>query len=94
MAKEPNDLVLRILQEIQRTQAEHGHLLDQHTREFAKLSIGQKEIRESIVTALGLSAHANVRNDLMEDRLGKIEGAIEELDDLKARVSRLESHET
>ena len=94
MAKEPNDVVVRILREIQKTQADHSRLLDEHTREFAKLATGQKEIRESIVTALGLSAHANVRNDLMEDRLGKIEAAIDEIDDLRARVSRLESHET
>jgi len=84
MAREPNDLVLRILKEIQKTQA-------QHSREFEQLKIGQKEIRESVVTALGLSAHANVRVDVMDDRIGKIDAMIEELEQLKARVTHLET---
>jgi hypothetical protein len=86
MATPTEDLVLRILRDIQGTLAEHG-------RKLSGLESGQKEIRESIVTALGLSAHANVRNDLMEDRLGKLETMIDEVADLQARVSRLESQE-
>ena len=93
MAKEPDDVVVRILREIQATLGNHGRALGHHTRELEKLGIGQKEIRESIVTALGLSAHANVRNDLMEDRIGKLEAMIDEFEDLRTRVSRLESHE-
>jgi hypothetical protein len=93
MAKEPEDVVVRILREIQATLGHQGRTLDHHTRELEKLGVGQKEIRESIVTALGLSAHANVRNDLMEDRIGKIEAMIDEFENLKARVSRLESQD-
>jgi hypothetical protein len=93
MAKEPNDVVVRILREIQTAVADHGRMLEQHTRYFEKLDIGQQEIRGSIVTAPWLSAHANVRNDLMEDRLEKLESAYGEIDELKARVKRLESHE-
>ena len=55
MAREPNDLVLRILKEIQKTQA-------QHSREFEQLKIGQKEIRESVVTALGLATWGIVQS--------------------------------
>jgi hypothetical protein len=54
MAREPNDIVVRILREIQKTQAEHSADLE-------KLEVGQQEIRGSIVTAPWLSAHANVR---------------------------------
>jgi hypothetical protein len=93
MADEPDNLVVRILREIQGAQKDHGRLLEAHTREFERLRNGQKEIRESIVTALGLSAHANVRNDVMEDRIGKLESMIDELAELRERVSRLETHE-
>jgi hypothetical protein len=48
MATETENLVLHILQDVQRT-------LANHTREFERLRNGQNEIRESIVTALGLS---------------------------------------
>jgi ubiquinone biosynthesis protein UbiJ len=86
MATPTEDLVLRILKDIQGTLSDHG-------RQLSALRSGQNEIRESIVTALGLSAHANVRNDTMEDRLGKLEALVGDVDTLKERVSRLESHE-
>ncbi len=84
MATPTEDLVLRVLRDIQGTLADHG-------RKLSKLENGQNEIRESIVTALGLSAHANVRNDLMEDRLGELEARMGRLDELDARVRRLEA---
>ena len=93
MAKEPNDLVVRILREIQAAQANQGKTLDEHTREFQKIRSSLTEIRESLVTALGLGAHANVRNDLMENRLGELEARIGKLDELDARVRRLETEE-
>ena len=93
MAKEPNDLVVRILREIQAAQANQGKALDGHTREFQKIRSSLTEICESRVTALGLGAHANVRNDLMENRLGELEARIEKLDELDARVRRLETEE-
>ncbi len=86
MATPTEDLVLRVLQDIQGTLAEHG-------RKLTRLESGQNEIRESIITALGLSAHANVRNDLMEDRLGRLEAMIEEFEYLKTRVDRLETED-
>ena len=85
MATPTEDLVLRVLRDIQGTLAEHG-------RKLGRLESGQNEIRESIVTALCLSAHANVRNDLMEDRLGDLENRIGRLE-LATRVKRLESEE-
>jgi hypothetical protein len=86
MATPTEDLVLRILKDIQGTLADHG-------RKLSKLESGQNEIRESIVTALGLSAHANVRNDLMEDRIGRLESMIDDLADLRSRVERLEAED-
>ena len=84
MATPTEDLVLRVLRDIQGTLAEHG-------RQLSRLENGQDEIRESIVTALGLSAHANVRNDKMEDRLVQLEARNATIDDLIARLERLES---
>jgi ubiquinone biosynthesis protein UbiJ len=86
MATPTEDLVLRVLQDIQGTLADHG-------RKLSRLESGQNEIRESIVTALGLSAHANVRNDQMEDRLEKLEAMAGEVAELRARVARLETHD-
>jgi hypothetical protein len=45
MATPTEDLVLRVLQDIQGTLADHG-------RKLSRLESGQNEIRESIVTAL------------------------------------------
>ena len=86
MATPTESLVLRILQDIQGELVEHG-------RKLARLESGQNEIRESIVTALGLGAHANVRNDSMEDRLGRLETLKDEVERLKSRVDRLETEE-
>ena len=86
MATPTEDLVLRILSEIQGTLADHG-------RKLARLESGQNEIRERVVTALSLGAQANVRNDLMEERLGELEARVGKLDELDARVRRLETEE-
>ncbi len=86
MATPTEDLVLRVLRDTQGTMAEHG-------RKLAKLESGQSEIRESIVTALRLSAHANVRNDLIGDRLGDREARIGRVNELDERIRRLETEE-
>jgi hypothetical protein len=39
MANRPEDVVLRILREIQTTQVDHGRALAQHSREFGKLDL-------------------------------------------------------
>jgi hypothetical protein len=93
MAKAPEDLVLRILRDIQATLTEHGRYHEEHKREFERIRSSFKEMRESMVTGLGLAAHANVRNDLMEDRIGNLEAKIVEIENLKARVERLETEQ-
>ena len=59
MAKQPDDLVLRILKQIQATQAEHGKRFDQVERRL-------DEIHDGMITALGLASHANVRQDTFQ----------------------------
>jgi hypothetical protein len=81
MAKQPDDLVVRILRDIQGTLADHTRVLDDHTERFERLERQATDINEGMVTALGLAGHAHVRQD----------GLQKEIDDLKRRVKRLES---
>ena len=73
MAGEPDNVVLMLLREIRSTQDEHGGRLEH-------IETRVDEMHDSMVTALGLAAHANVRHDTVEKRLT----------DLTKRVERLE----
>ena len=57
MAREPNDLVLRMLREIQTTLAEHTRRFEAIDGRFDSLERGMREVRESTITALGLAGH-------------------------------------
>jgi hypothetical protein len=85
MATPTENLVLQTSKDIEGTLSDHG-------RQLSALQSGENEIR-GIVTALGLAAHANVRSDMMEDRLGKLEALVSDVDSLKERVTRLEWQE-
>jgi hypothetical protein len=74
MAKQPEDLVLRILRDIQATLADH-------TNRFDRLEQRADDVRDGMVTALGLAGHAHVRDDSMR----------KEIEDLKKRIKRLEA---
>ncbi len=74
MAKQPDDLVIRILRDIQST-------LSDHTKRFEHIEERLDEVREGMLTALGLSSHAHVRNDSMK----------KDINELKKRVKRLET---
>ena len=91
MAKTPEDMVVRLLQQIQATQAEHTRRFDEHDRRFEKLDKGFEEYRESVVTALGFSAHANVRHNTVDERLDELISRVENIESLAARVERLET---
>ena len=76
MPDDESNLVLRLLREM-RT------VLDQHSQQLEGIGRLEKQIEtlhESIITALGFAAHANVRHD----------SAQRQIDDLTARVERLE----
>jgi hypothetical protein len=53
MAKQPDDLVLRILKEIRQTLADHGRTLHEHGRRFDQVDRQLDEIHRGMVTALG-----------------------------------------
>ena len=56
MAKQPDDLVLRILNDIQATQADHS-------KQFEEIQLQLEELHDGMITSLGLASHAHVRHD-------------------------------
>jgi len=81
MAKQPEDLVVRILRDIQTTLSEQSKMLTDHTKRFEHLEQRFDDVHEGMLTALGLASHAHVRDDSMK----------KDINDLKKRVKRLEA---
>jgi hypothetical protein len=81
MAKQPEDLVVRILRDIQATLAGHTKVLAGHTERFEHLEQRFDDVHDGMLTALGLASHAHVRDD----------GLKKDINDLKKRVKRLET---
>jgi hypothetical protein len=80
MAKQPDDMVIHILQQIQATLADHGRMHEEHRQAFVRIERRLEEALDSSITAIGLASHANVRHGSVQ----------EEIADLKKRVERLE----
>ena len=76
----PDNLVLRILNEIQGSLAEHGRSLAEHGRRFDRVDRRLDEIHEAMIASLGLATHAHVRHDAIQ----------KEIDTIKKRLKRLE----
>ncbi len=76
MAGEPDNVVLMPLREIRAAQDAHGRRL-----EHIETRIG--EMHDSMVTGLGLAAHANVRHDSVEKRLTDPAKRVERLEKKK-----------
>jgi hypothetical protein len=74
MAKQPENLVLRILKEIQQTLAEHGRRFDQLDRRL-------EDIHRGMVTALGLGTNAHVRHDTVQKELDGIKKRLKRLEE-------------
>ena len=90
MAKEADDAVVPILRQIQSTLAEHGRLLTEHNKSFARIEVQLSEMNESMVSALGLAAHSNVRHEGVQRRIEELSERVERLEELRSRVERLE----
>jgi hypothetical protein len=82
MAREPDNLVLTILREIQATQGAHGRDLETIKSDLRRQGVKIDELFESSTMALGLAGHANIRHDSLERRL----------DDLVRRLEQLEKN--
>ena len=77
---EPENHTLVLLREIRETVSGIARVQDEHGRGLEHIETRVDEMHDSMVTALGLAAHANVRHDTVEKRLT----------DLTKRVERLE----
>ena len=73
MAKQPEDLVLRILRDIQAT-------LAGHTKKFGNIEQRLDEIHEGMITALGLAGHAHVRSDGIKKEIDGLKRRIKRLE--------------
>ena len=80
MANGPDDLVIRILREIQGTLSEHTQRFDRMDGSLMHIEKRLDEVNQGMITSLGLAGHAHVRQD----------GVQKELDELKQRIERLE----
>jgi hypothetical protein len=80
MASEPDNLVLTLLREMRTAISDIRATQDEQSRRLIHIETRVDEMHESMITGLGLAAHANVRHDGVEKRLA----------DLTKRVERLE----
>jgi len=80
MAKQPEDLVVRILRDIQHTLADHSRQFGEIRQQFVHVDRRFDELNDGMITSLGLASHAHVRQD----------GIQKEIDNLKKRIKRLE----
>jgi len=98
MAKDPGDLTIQILRDIQNKLSEHDRHFEQIDRRFERMQqqmdyrfdgVERKigELIDSTAKALGTAAIANVRHDSASQHFAEMEL---ELRDLRARLQRLE----
>ena len=80
MAKEPDNLVLKMLREIRSTLDKHEERFDKMDKRFDKLDKKLDDMAGGLTYSLGFSMQANLRH----------EGVRQKLDALEQRVERLE----
>jgi hypothetical protein len=80
MAKEPDNLVLKMLQEIRARLDKHEERFDRMDRRFDDLDRMLDDMAGSLTYSLGFSMQANVRHESVQRKL----------DTLEQRVKRLE----
>ncbi len=78
MAKEPDNVVLKMLRDIREILGEHTKRFDEHDRRFDDLHKAIEDWKET--TGVGFAAHANIRTDALE----------KEIAELKRRIDRIE----
>jgi uncharacterized protein (UPF0335 family) len=80
MAKEPEDMVVRLLRDIQSGIASQGKDISSMRDELRRQGVKIDELFESSTMALGLAGHSNVRHETVQ----------KQLEDLTKRIERLE----
>jgi hypothetical protein len=69
MAKQPEDLVVRILRDIQSTLADHTKVLADHGKRFEHIEERFDDLQDGMIAALGLGSHARVRDESMKKEI-------------------------
>jgi hypothetical protein len=80
MAKEPDNLVMKMLIEIRGRLDKHEERFDKIDKRFDQVDKKLEDMSETLAYSLGISMHANVRH----------EGVQKKLDALEQRIKRLE----
>jgi len=74
MAKEPEDLTLRLLREIRSKQDEHGAILERLDHDF-------QEMRHSVIYSLGLGTTGHLKNNEQDRKIDEQKKRTDELFD-------------
>jgi phage shock protein A len=81
MAGEDDNIILRLLRDIRAKLDEHDGRFDEHDKQFAELRQRMDEVHETLYTAAGMAAHANVRQDAVARELADLRSRIEKLEE-------------
>jgi uncharacterized coiled-coil protein SlyX len=79
MAKQPEDLVVRILRDIQHTLAEHTKKFEAVDRRFDEIEQRLDDMNNGVIAALGLTSRADIRHEAVDKRLKELETAVARL---------------
>jgi tetrahydromethanopterin S-methyltransferase subunit G len=77
MAKQPDNLVLKMPREIRATLATHERRFDKIDKRFDEMDKKLDNVSVSLTTALGLSLHANVRHESVQKKLDALEPRVQ-----------------
>jgi archaellum component FlaC len=81
MAKEPDNLVLKMLREIRTRLDKHEERFDRMEKRFDTIDKKLDDMSESLTYSLGLSLHANVRHESVQKQLDAMEQRIRRLEE-------------
>jgi septal ring factor EnvC (AmiA/AmiB activator) len=83
MAKETDNLVLKLLREMRGDVAVLRERADEHSEEFKALRKEIRDWQETTATASGFAMHANIRGQKFEDELAELRRRVDELEKAK-----------
>ena len=72
MAKQPDDLDLRVLKNIQQIRSEHSERL-------TRIEGSLEDVGDGVVAALGLATRADIRIDAIDNRLDALDARVDRM---------------
>ena len=79
MAKQPDDLVLRILREIQATLSVHGRMHEEHRQAFERLEKQLADLSLVVTYSLGQSTETRFRQSQQQQQIDELFDKLEKL---------------